>query len=102
MEYYDNIYTERFLRKPSDNKSGYEENSPINFTKKIKGNFLLVHGSGDDNVHYQNSMELSRELIKNNIPFDFMTYPNKNHGISGGLTRTHLYNKMLKFLKENL
>ncbi len=101
-KFYDNIYTERFLRKPSDNKSGYEENSPINFTKKIKGNFLLVHGSGDDNVHYQNSMELSRELIKNNIPFDFMTYPNKNHGISGGLTRTHLYNKMLKFLKENL
>jgi len=101
-KYYDNIYTERFLRKPSDNKSGYEDNSPINFTKKIKGNFLLVHGSGDDNVHYQNSMELSRELIKNNIPFDFMTYPNKNHGIAGGLTRTHLYNKMLKFLKENL
>lgn len=101
-KFYDNIYTERFLRKPADNKSGYEDNSPINFTKKIKGNFLLVHGSGDDNVHYQNSMELSRELVKNNIPFDFMTYPNKNHGISGGLTRTHLYNKMLKFLKENL
>ncbi len=101
-KFYDNIYTERFLRKPIDNKSGYEDNSPINFTKKIKGSFLLVHGSGDDNVHYQNSMELSRELIKNNIPFDFMTYPNKNHGISGGLTRTHLYNKMLKFVKENL
>lgn len=101
-KFYDNIYTERFLRKPIDNKSGYEDNSPINFTKKIKGKFLLIHGSGDDNVHYQNSMELSRELVKNNIPFDFMTYPNKNHGISGGLTRTHLYNKMLKFVKENL
>jgi len=101
-KFYDNIYTERFLRKPSDNKSGYEDNSPINFTKKIKGKFLLIHGSGDDNVHYQNSMELSRELIKNNIPFDFMTYPNKNHGISGGLTRTHLYNKMLTFIKVNL
>lgn len=101
-KFYDNIYTERFLRKPIDNKSGYEDNSPINFTKNIKGKFLLIHGSGDDNVHYQNSMELSRELVKNNIPFDFMTYPNKNHGIYGGLTRTHLYNKMLKFLKENL
>jgi dipeptidyl-peptidase-4 len=101
-KFYDNIYTERFLRKPSDNKSGYEDNSPINFTKKIKGKFLLIHGSGDDNVHYQNSMELSRELIKNNIPFDFITYPNKNHGISGGLTRTHLYNKMLTFIKVNL
>lgn len=101
-KFYDNIYTERFLRKPTDNNSGYEDNSPINFTKKIKGKFLLIHGSGDDNVHYQNSMELSRELIKNNIPFDFMTYPNKNHGISGGLTRTHLYNKMLTFIKVNL
>jgi dipeptidyl-peptidase-4 len=101
-KFYDNIYTERFLRKPQDNKSGYEDNSPVNFTKKIKGNFLLVHGSADDNVHYQNSMELSAALVKNNIPFEFMTYPNKNHGIYGGYTRTHLYNKMLKFVKENL
>lgn len=101
-KFYDNIYTERFLRKPQDNKSGYEDNSPVNFTKKIKGNFLLVHGSADDNVHYQNAMELASALVKNNIPFDFMTYPNKNHGIYGGYTRTHLYNKMLKFVKENL
>lgn len=101
-KWYDNIYTERFLRKPADNKSGYEDNSPVNFTKKIKGKFLLVHGSGDDNVHYQNAMELAASLVKNNIPFDFMTYPNKNHGIYGGYTRTHLYNKMLKFVKENL
>lgn len=101
-KFYDNIYTERFLRKPADNKSGYEDNSPVNFTKKIKGKFLLIHGSGDDNVHYQNSMELANALVKNNIPFEFMTYPNKNHGIYGGYTRTHLYNKMLKFVKENL
>ena len=101
-KWYDNIYTERFLRKPADNKSGYEDNSPVNFTKKIKGKFLLVHGSGDDNVHYQNAMELAASLVKNNVPFDFMTYPNKNHGIYGGYTRTHLYNKMLKFVKENL
>ena len=101
-KFYDNVYTERFLRKPIDNKSGYEDNSPVNFTKSIKGKFLLIHGSGDDNVHYQNSMELANALIKNNIPFDFMTYPNKNHGIGGGLTRNHLYTKMLKFIKENL
>lgn len=101
-KFYDNIYTERFLRKPQDNKGGYEDNSPVNFTKKIKGKFLLVHGSGDDNVHYQNSMELANALIKNDIPFDFMTYPNKNHGIYGGPTRHHLYTKMLKFVKENL
>ena len=101
-KFYDNIYTERFLRKPADNKSGYEDNSPVNFAKNIKGKFLLVHGSGDDNVHYQNSMELASALIKNNIPFDFMTYPNKNHGIYGGYTRAHLFTKMLKFVKENL
>lgn len=101
-KYYDNIYTERFLRKPQDNKSGYEDNSPTNFVKSIKGNYLLIHGSGDDNVHVQNSMELAAALVKNNIPFDFMIYPNKNHGISGGYTRLHIYSKMLKFVKENL
>jgi dipeptidyl-peptidase-4 len=101
-KYYDNIYTERFLRKPQDNKSGYEDNSPTNFVKNIKGKFLLVHGSGDDNVHVQNSMELAAAMVKNNIPFDFMIYPNKNHGISGGYTRLHIYTKMLKFVKENL
>lgn len=101
-KFYDNIYTERFLRKPQDNKSGYEDNSPVNFTKQVKGKFLLVHGSGDDNVHFQNTMELANALIKNNKPFDLMVYPNKNHGIYGGYTRTHLYNKMLKFVKENL
>jgi dipeptidyl-peptidase 4 len=101
-KYYDNIYTERFLRKPADNKSGYEDNSPVNFVKQIKGKFLLVHGSADDNVHYQNSMEMAKALVMHNIPFDFMTYPNKNHGIFGGFTRLHLYNKMLNFVKQNL
>ncbi len=101
-KYYDNIYTERFLRKPQDNKSGYEDNSPTNFVKNIKGKYLLIHGSADDNVHLQNSMELAAALVKYNIPFDFMIYPNKNHGISGGLTRLHIYSKILKFVKENL
>ncbi|MGZ3930480.1 MAG: S9 family peptidase, partial [Bacteroidia bacterium] len=101
-KYYDNIYTERFLRKPADNKSGYEDNSPVNFVKNIKGKFLLVHGSADDNVHYQNSMEMAKALVMNNIPFDFMSYPNKNHGISGGYTRLHLFTKMLSFVKQNL
>ncbi len=101
-KYYDNIYTERFLRQPKDNRSGYEENSPTNFVKNIKGKFLLIHGSADDNVHMQNSMELANAMVTNNIPFDFMLYPNKSHGISGGLTRLHIYTKMLKFVKENL
>jgi len=101
-KYYDNIYTERFMRKPQDNKSGYEDNSPVNFVKLIKGKYLLIHGSADDNVHLQNSMEMAAALVKNNIPFDMMIYPNKNHGISGGFTRYHIYNKILKFVKENL
>ncbi|PBQ32641.1 S9 family peptidase [Sphingobacteriaceae bacterium] len=101
-KYYDNIYTERFLRQPKDNKSGYEDNSPTNFVKNIKGPFLLIHGSADDNVHMQNSMELAAAMVKNNIPFDYMIYPNKAHGISGGYTRLHIYSKMLKFVKENL
>jgi dipeptidyl-peptidase-4 len=101
-KYYDNIYTERFMRTPNENKNGYEDNSPVNFTKNIKGKYLLIHGSADDNVHLQNSMEMAAALVKNNIPFDFMIYPNKNHGISGGLTRIHIYSKILKFVKENL
>ena len=101
-KYYDNIFTERFLRKPIDNKSGYEDNSPTNFVKDIKGKFLLIHGSADDNVHLQNSMELANALVSKNIPFDFMIYPNKSHGISGGLTRLHIYSKIFKFVKENL
>ncbi len=101
-KYYDNIYTERFLRKPKDNKKGYEDNSPVNHVKKIKGNLLLIHGSADDNVHVQNSMEMAKVLVANNIPFDFMIYPNKNHGIAGGFTRYHIFNKMLTFVKEKL
>jgi dipeptidyl-peptidase 4 len=101
-KYYDNIYTERFLRRPSENKSGYEDNSPTNFVKQIKGNFLLIHGSADDNVHMQNSMELANALVDNNIPFEYMIYPNKNHGIRGGNTRLHIYSKILKFVIDNL
>ncbi|MFL5753073.1 MAG: S9 family peptidase, partial [Bacteroidia bacterium] len=85
--YYDNIYTERFLRTPQENPSGYDDNSPINFVKGIKGKFLLVHGTADDNVHLQNSMEMTNSLVKYNIPFEIMMYPNKNHGIFGGNTR---------------
>lgn len=101
-KYYDNIYTERFMRKPQENKEGYEDNSPVNHVKKMKGNFLLIHGSADDNVHYQNSMELAAKLVAYNKQFEFMTYPNKNHGIAGGFTRHHIYTKILNFIKEKL
>jgi dipeptidyl-peptidase-4 len=100
--YYDNIYTERYMGLPQDNFSGYDDNSPINFVKDIKGKYLIVHGTGDDNVHFQNSVMMVNELIKNNIPFDSEFYPNKNHGIYGGATRFHLYNKMTNFILENL
>jgi dipeptidyl-peptidase-4 len=101
-KYYDSIYTERFMRTPQENSGGYENNSPINFVKSLKGKFLLVHGSADDNVHYQNSMDMVTALVAANKQFDMFIYPNKNHGISGGNTRLHLYTRMTQFLTDNL
>ena len=101
-KWYDTIYTERFMRTPQENNDGYENNSPINFADRIRGHYLLVHGMGDDNVHFQNAAEMARVLIDNNIPFDQAFYPNKNHGIYGGATRAHLYNKMTDFILTNL
>jgi len=100
--FYDNIYTERFMRTPQENGINYDVNSPINHIDKIKGDFLLIHGTADDNVHFQNSMEMVNSLVKSNKEFDFFAYPNKNHGIYGGYTRLHLYNKMTNFLIDNL
>lgn len=100
--YYDNIYTERFMRTPQENPSGYDENSPINHVDKLKGKFLLMHGTSDDNVHFQNTMEMTTALIKANKQFDMFVYPNKNHGIKGGNTSLHIYTKMYDFIKANL
>ena len=100
--WYDNIYTERFMRTPQENASGYDDNSPINHVDKLKGKYLLVHGSGDDNVHVQNSMEMSEALVKKNKDFEMFIYTNKNHGIYGGKTREHLFNKLLNFTLTNL
>lgn len=100
--YYDNIYTERYMQTPQENKSGYDENSPINHVEKLKGNYLLIHGMTDDNVHYQNAAEMINALIKANKQFTQFSYPNKNHGISGGNTRLHLYNMMTNYLIKNL
>ena len=101
-KYYDNIYTERYMRTPQENAEGYDSNSPINHVDSLKGNYLLIHGSADDNVHYQNSMEMMDALVNANKQFDLMIYPNKNHGIYGGNTRLHLYNKMTNYLIKNL
>jgi dipeptidyl-peptidase-4 len=100
--YYDNIYTERYMRKPQENAAGYDDNSPVNHVDKLKGKFLIVHGTSDDNVHVQNSMDLIDALIKANKQFDMFLYPNRNHGIYGGGTRMHLYTKMTEFVMENL
>jgi len=100
--YYDNIYTERFMVKPQDNAEGYDNNSPINHVDKLEGNYLLIHGSTDDNVHFQNTMDLIIALVAADKQFDLMIYPNKNHGIYGGNTRYHLFKKITDFLYEHL
>ena len=100
--FYDTIYTERFMTTPQENTSGYDENSPINHVDKLKGDFLIVHGGGDDNVHLQNTMRMVEALIQANKQFDWAIYPDKNHGIFGGNTRLHLYTKMTNFIKEHL
>jgi dipeptidyl-peptidase-4 len=101
-KYYDTIYTERFMRTPQENPEGYEAGSPINYVDQITGDYLLIHGTGDDNVHYQNAVVLVEELIKHDIQFETMFYPNRNHGIYGGNTRRHLWKLMSNFILEKL
>lgn len=100
--FYDNIYTERYNGLPKDNAAGYDKGSPLSYVDKLKGKLLLVHGSGDDNVHYQNSQSLINALVKADKPFEMMEYPNRNHGIFGGNTRVHLFDLLTRFLHENL
>lgn len=101
-KWYDSIYTERYMQTETENAEGYKSNSPVNFADKMKGNLLLVHGTTDDNVHFQNSIELANALISANKQFDTYYYPNRNHGIGGGNARLHLYTKMTNFLLEKL
>ena len=100
--FYDSVYTERYMQTPQENASGYDDNSPINHVNKLKGKYLLIHGSGDDNVHVQNAMQMMEALIQANKQFDSQIYPDNNHGIYGGKTRVQLYTKMTNFIKENL
>ena len=100
--FYDTIYTERYMQTPQENASGYDDNSPFNYAGMLKGNYLLVHGSGDDNVHVQNTMRMIEALIQANKQFDWAIYPDKNHGISGGNTRVHLFTKMTNFIHQHL
>ena len=100
--YYDNIYTERFLQRPQDNPDGYDNNSPLNFADRLKGNYLLVHGTGDDNVHFQNALDMATALEKADKQFEMRVYPNKNHSIYGGNTRLNLYKLMTDFIERKL
>jgi dipeptidyl-peptidase-4 len=102
--FYDNIYTERYMRTPQENADGYDKNSPINFTDRIKGKYLIIHGTADDNVHFQNATQMISALVKSNIDFESAYYPNKNHGISGSVDNTtfHLWSKMTNWILENM
>jgi dipeptidyl-peptidase-4 len=97
--YYDNIYTERYMQTPQENSKGYDDNSPINHVEKLKGKYLLIHGTADDNVHVQNTYEMTSALVRANKQFDLFVYPDKNHGI---YSRFHLYTKITNFIEENL
>ena len=100
--FYDSIYTERYMGLPQDNAQGYDAYAPLDHVSKMNGDLLLVHGTADDNVHVQNSMRLIDALVKANKPFDWLIYPDKNHGIYGGYTLQHLYRKMTDFIQKNL
>jgi dipeptidyl-peptidase-4 len=101
-KWYDTIYTERYMRTESENPDGYRDNSPVYFAEKLEGDYLLVHGMGDDNVHAQHTLEMSRALVEAGKPFDLMIYPNDAHGIAGPGSRYHLFTKITNFIKENL
>ena len=99
---YDTVYTERFMRTPRENPSGYEDGSPLNHVDGMTGELLLVHGTGDDNVHFQNSVQMLEKLQEAGKQFSFMAYPNKTHSISGERTQVHLYSMMTDWVFEKL
>ena len=101
--YYDSVYTERYMQTPQENAAGYDDNSPVNFADQLKGDYLLIHGTGDDNVHVQNSMQMINALVGANKQFDYFTYPDRAHGIyKGKNTRLHLFKKMTTFIDRSL
>lgn len=100
--FYDTIYTERFMQTPQMNPEGYEKGAPLTYADQITGDYLLVHGTGDDNVHFQNAVRMVNKLVEEDISFETMYYPNRSHGIYGGNTRKHLYEMLNRFIIENL
>ena len=103
MHYYDTIYQERYMGLPKENEEGYKQGSSINFAEHLRGKLLIVHGTGDDNVHYQNTEALINKLIELNKPFTMMSYPNRTHSIKEGTnTSRHLFELLTRYLRENL
>ena len=103
LRYYDTIYQERYVGLPQENPEGYRVGSPVTFASQLKGDLLVVHGSGDDNVHYQNTEALVNALVKANKPFQLMVYPNRTHCICEGQgTSLHLFSLLTRYLQEHL
>jgi len=102
LRQYDTIWTERYMKKPEDNPEGYDESSPIQFADQYQGGLLLIHSMVDDNVHVSNTLQFVHALQNRSQPFDLMIYPGKDHNITGGSTRIHLYRLMTQFILENL
>ena len=100
--FYDTIYTERYMALPQENGSGYDDNSPVSHSQKLQGNYLLIHGTGDDNVHFQNAVTLQNKLIAEGKQFDSFYYPDRAHGIFRKSARPHLFTMMTDWVLENL
>lgn len=100
--FYNTAYTERFMRRPQENSNGYEETSTLNMAEKLEGRLLLVHGTSDDNVHIQNTYLYTQKLVEAGKQFEMQVYTDKEHSLTGDVTRTHLYRRMYDFLKTNL
>ncbi len=103
MRLYDTIYQERYMGLPQDNADDYKRGSPITHAAGLKGNLLLVHGSGDDNCHYQGTEKLTDKLVELNKPFTLMAYPNRSHSVNEGKnTSRHLYSLLTRYLNDHL
>lgn len=100
--FYDSIYTERYLRTPQENPEGYRKGAPLALADRLKGNLLIIHGSADDNVHLQNTMDFTEKLVQSDVPFEMAVYTDRDHGIYGGNTRYHLFSRIINYLKKNL
>jgi len=101
-KFYDSIYTERYMRTPAENPDGFRDSSPLNFADKIKGKVLLIHGTDDDNVHMQNTMNFVEALVKARVPFELYLQPGERHGFASPAARLYLSQRELDFFKANL